>query len=257
MTVAATLDEALALLRQQQAEIDRLQSTHEALMRVIAHDLRAPLRHVVSFAPLLRESVHELAQEAPQAQEVAQDAYEFAQTMESAARKMSDMLDGLSKVSRAARAPLNWELVDVSLLLDQVVQPFRQRHAAVQWVLPAQTTLLRADAELLRLALQVLVDNAVKFSARQVQPRVSVGIQPLPDGLCRLIVQDNGVGFDDTRANALGELFQRMHRESEFEGVGAGLALLQTVAERHGAQWQLKSQPQSGCTAWLDWPTAA
>lgn len=256
MTVAATLEEALALLRQQQSEIERLQAAHETLMRVISHDLRAPLRHVVSFAPLLRESVHDLAQEAPQAQEVAQDAYEFAQTMESAARKMSDMLEGLSKVSRAARAPLQLEPVDVSHLLAHMVQPLQQRHPAVQWALPAQPALLRADAELLRQALQVLLDNAVKFSARQVQPTVSVAVQPLPGSAWRITVQDNGVGFDDTRAGALGELFQRMHRDSEFEGVGAGLALLQTVAQRHGAQWRLQARPQSGCTVWLDWPAA-
>jgi light-regulated signal transduction histidine kinase (bacteriophytochrome) len=67
-------------------------------------------------------------------------------------------------------------------------------------------------------------------------------------------VQDNGVGFDGTRAQHLFGVFQRMHRESEFDGVGAGLALCQAIAQRHGAGISAQAAPGAGCTVHLDWP---
>lgn len=254
--VPATLEAALALIVQQQAELDRLHATHEAWMRAIAHDLRAPLRHVVSFAPLLQESVEELAVAAPQAGYAAEDAREFAVTMEQSARKMSAMLDGLAHISRTSRAALHLQVLDWVALVQALVQPLQAQHPHVQWVVPNQPVWVMADADSLRSAMQALLDNAIKFSATQPQPQVRVEAQPLAAGGWRLAVQDNGVGFDDSRAQGLGELFQRMHRETEFAGVGCGLALVQTVVQRHGARWGVQSQVQAGCTVYLDWPAA-
>lgn len=257
--VPVTLEAAQALLALQQTEIDRLHTAHEAWMRAVAHDLRAPLRHVVSFAPLLKESVAELAAlagPAPQSREAAEDAHEFATTMEQSARKMSAMLDGLATLSRATRAPLHVDAVDWTALVLSLVTTLRAQHPNVQWELPHLPVWVAADAESLRSAMQAVLTNAVKFSARQGQPQVRVFALPLEQGGWRLSVQDNGVGFDDSRAQHLGELFQRMHRDSEFEGVGCGLALVSTIARRHGARWKLQSQPSSGCTISLDWPAS-
>ena len=250
-----TLNAALALIAQQQADMARLHAAHESWMRAVAHDLRAPLRHVVSFAPLLKESVGELAAAAPQAVHAAEDAHEFASTMERAARKMSAMLDGLVHISRAARAELQPELVDWVALTVPLVQALQAQYPQVQWSLPtpAQVPVL-AHAEWLRVAMQALLDNAIKFSARQESPQVQVQACPLADGWWRLVVQDYGAGFNDSRAQQLGELFQRMHHENEFDGVGCGLALVSTVAQRHGARWGVQSQPGLGGTGSLDWP---
>ena len=253
----STLDAALALLTQQQAELGRLHAAHEAWMRAVAHDLRAPLRHVVSFAPLLKESVDELVAAAPQAGYAADDAREFAATMELSARKMSAMLDGLAQLSRTARAPLHPQALDWTALVQSLVQALQSQHPQVQWALPVQPVHVVADADSLRNAMQAVLDNAVKFSAKQPQPQVCVAAQPLAAGGWRLSVQDNGAGFDDSRAQGLGELFQRMHREGEFAGVGCGLALVQAVAQRHGAGWGVQSQVQAGCTVYLDWPATA
>src|SRR5574344_1653868 len=102
---ASLAEQELALLRQQ----------HEALLRAIAHDLRAPLRHVNSFAPLLMESVQELAQAVqhdPSAQQGAEDAREFAQHMQQGAQGMAQMVEALTLLSRAVRSSVQLQPVD-------------------------------------------------------------------------------------------------------------------------------------------------
>ena len=252
----STLDEALRLIAQQNAEITRLQAAHASWMRAVAHDLRAPLRHVVSFAPLLQESVQELAAAAPQAVYAAEDAQEFAATMAQSARKMSAMLDGMAQVSRAARMPLHLGVVDATTVAQSLVQSLQAQYPQVQWSLPTRPAPVLADSEALRMVLQALLDNAVKFSAQQMPPRIGVQAEPVEQGW-RLEVRDNGAGFDDGRAQALGELFQRMHRDNEFEGVGCGLALVNTLVQRHGGRWSVQSQPQAGCTVYVEWPSVA
>ena len=252
-----TLAEALIALQQQHADIERLHQAHEAWMRAVAHDLRAPLRHVVSFAPLLRESVEELAAGAPQLVDAAEDAREFAATMEQSARKMSAMLDGMTQVSRIARATLAMGAVDLVALTQRVVQPLQAAHPQVQWQLPAGSALVLADAASLQQAMEAVLGNAIKFSAKQAQPQITVRVQPVEGGNWQWQAQDNGVGFDDQRAQSLGQLFQRMHRDTEFEGVGCGLALVDVVVNRHSAQWRIQAQPQAGCTFTWVWPGIA
>lgn len=254
--VTSTLEEAQAVIARQQQDLAQLQCTHDAWMRAVAHDLRAPLRHVLSFAPLLRESVEELAAAAPQAAEAVADAREFTNTMEQSARKMSAMLDGLAQVSHAARAPLALGLVDWGVVARHAVQRWQTTHPQVQWTLPQTPVPVMADAAALQALTEAVLHNAVKFSARQAQPVVRLSAQPLDDGWWRLQVQDQGVGFDRQRAPHLGTLFQRMHREAEFPGVGCGLALVYTVAQRHGARVTIEAQPQAGCTVCIDWPGA-
>ncbi|MBF6629775.1 MAG: two-component sensor histidine kinase [Comamonas sp.] len=251
-----TLEAALVLIAQQQAEIARLQQSHEGWMRAVAHDLRAPLRHVVSFAPLLQESVQELAAAAPQAPDAAEDAREFTATMEQAARKMSLMLDGMAQVSRVARAPLHLGLVDWSAATQDVVELMQAQQPHVHWELPTAPAPVMADTHSLHTLTQALLENAVKFSARQLQPVVRIHVEPLPHGWWRWVVQDNGAGFDAERASTLGQLFQRMHRDTDFEGAGCGLAVVSTLVERHGGRWQIHAQPQQGCTVSVDLPGA-
>ena len=254
-TPPQTLEDAHALIAHQQAALVRLHAAHDTWMRAVAHDLRAPLRHVMSFAPLLKESVQELAAAAPHANEAADDAQEFAATMAQSARKMSAMLDGMAQVSRAARMPLQAQALDWAALTQPLVQALQARHPQVRWTMPTQPAPVLADAQGLTLVMQALLDNAIKFSAAHAQPHISLHAQPTA-GAWRLAVHNNGAGFDDSRAQTLGELFQRMHRDSEFEGVGCGLALVSTLAQRHGAQWSVQSQPHAGCTVYLDWPIA-
>ena len=112
-----------------------------------------------------------------------------------------------------------------------------------------------ADPALLKPLWTNLISNAVKYSAQAAEPRIEIGSRVGQHGR-EWFVRDNGVGFEPGQAAQLFQPFARLHRESQFAGLGCGLALVQTLALRHGAQARIAAQPGQGCTVQLAWPAA-
>jgi signal transduction histidine kinase len=242
---AATAAELAQQLAQSQQALAQLQASHDGLLRAVSHDLRAPLRHLTSFAPLLREAVEQLAGAMPG--EAADEAQEFLATMEQSARKMGRMLERLLQLAHAVKQPLALQAVDVGAMLQACAAPVQPL---------AQPAMLQADPVALRTVLTELLGNAAKFSAGRPQPQVQVQLSMPAPQLWQIAIRDNGVGFDAARMDTAWPPFQRMHRDSDFDGVGCGLALAHRLAQRHGARLQLQAQPDEGCTAVLAWPAA-
>lgn len=246
------LPQALALLARREQELAALRASHDDWLRALSHDLRAPLRHITSYAPLLRETLHVAGLQGADAQEAEQ----FLGVMEQAARRMGGMLDGVLQVAGMLREPQRRQTVDLAQMAAEVRAALLAAEPAaqlVQWDLPATPVLLQADPELLRPMLAALFDNAFKFSRGQPLPRISLQAEALPGGAWRWRVQDNGVGCDGARAGQVFGLFQRLHRETEFDGAGVGLAVAQTAARLQGADIALHSAPGQGCTVVVDW----
>ncbi|MDR3005119.1 MAG: HAMP domain-containing histidine kinase [Acidovorax sp.] len=242
---AVTAADLAQQLAQSQQALAQLQASHDGLLRAVSHDLRAPLRHLTSFAPLLREAVEQLAGAMPG--EAADEAQEFLATMEQSARKMGRMLERLLQLAHAIKQPLALQAVDVGAMLQACAAPVQPL---------AEPALLQADPVALRTVLTELLGNANKFSAGRPQPQVQVQLSMPAPQLWQIAIRDNGVGFDATRMDTAWPPFQRMHRDSDFDGVGCGLALAHRLAQRHGARLQLQAQPGEGCTAVLAWPAA-
>ncbi|MBP7413861.1 MAG: two-component sensor histidine kinase [Giesbergeria sp.] len=266
-------------------------AAHEEFLRAVSHDLRAPLRHITSYGPLVTEVLQEADGALPTGQAL-QEALEFLATMEQSARRMGRMLDALLALSRVARAPLHPQQLsraEVADLIAQVQDALAPRAAgrAVQWQLTLAERPVRADAALLRQLLTELLDNALKFTrgrepahiaitlavespgasdatgagdARTQGDPASAGSPGAPDsqgsagGQVTLHVQDNGAGFAPAQSAGLFGVFQRLHRESEFDGVGAGLAVVRAIAQRHGGQVSATATPGQGCTVCVTWP---
>lgn len=232
------------------ARVHELTAAHEEFLRAVSHDLRAPLRHVTSYATLLQEVLQELPDAAPQVRE----ALGFAATMRGSAQRMAEMLEGLQAISRAGRAPLHLVSVPVSAALEQAYHDLPL--AKVQWQVEGPPLQVQADAALFGQLLGEVLANAVKFSQSRHPPCVVATVATGAPGRVMVRIADNGVGFDPAHAQGLFGVFQRLHREGECEGVGAGLALCRLIADRHGAGILLSAQPDAGCTVLLDWPGA-
>ena len=107
---------------------------------------------------------------------------------------------------------------------------------------------VRGDEALLRLVLLNLIANALKFTRSRETARIEIGSKPAQNGEALIFVRDNGVGFDMAHADKLFGVFQRLHREEEFEGTGIGLATVQRIIARHGGRLWCDSAPAAGAT---------
>jgi len=262
-TDVAQLRAALAQCRQHNAA---LAAAQEEFLRAVSHDLRAPLRHVTAYGELVRELLTELRGDSAiqpamveGQKQTVQEALDFLATMAQSAQRMGRMLDGLLALSRAQRAPLACAPVDVTALLAEVRALLAPEAAGrtVEWQIDPDLPALWADAALLREVLHELLGNALKFTRGRAVARIAVHSAGVEGDSAVLRVEDNGVGFDAARAGALFGVFQRLHREDAFPGVGTGLALCRTIAERHGAHITITGVPDAGCTVRLSWQRAS
>ncbi len=250
-----TVEQLRAELARSQQQVADMAAAQEEFLRAVSHDLRAPLRHVTSYGTLVREVLGDLPADVVQLPEM-QEALGFLATVDQSARRMGLMIDGLLALVRAGRAPLRCEAI---ALADAVAQARTVLAAAeagrtVQWHLAPGLPVLQADASLLQELLVQVMGNALKFTRGQEVAHIHIAAEPLADGRVAVTVRDNGVGFDPARAGALFGVFQRLHRESEFEGVGTGLALCRVIAQRHRAQITADGTPGEGCRVRLEWP---
>ena len=208
------------------AELEAANRELEAFSYSVAHDLRAPLRHIDGFARMALEKSHGL-----------DDALvKQLSAVVQAAGTMGRMIDGLLTLSRVGRDGLQRRPVDMAGLVEKARSQLGPEAArpTLRWeigALPAAS----GDPELLQLVWINLLSNALRYSSRQAEPRIEVGTQTADEKLV-FFVSDNGVGFDIRYSQKLFNVFQRLHRQDEFEGIGIGLALVRRVIERHGGR---------------------
>ncbi|MFN7153568.1 MAG: sensor histidine kinase [Acidovorax sp.] len=246
-----------AELARSQQQVADMAAAQEEFLRAVSHDLRAPLRHVTSYGTLVREVLGDLPSEVLQGAEV-QEALGFLATMDQSARRMGLMIDGLQALVRVGRAPLRLQPMPLAHAVAHArtgLAP-QEEGRTVEWQVASELPTLHADASLLQELLVQLLGNALKFTRSVAQPRIAVQADKAPPGQLVFTVQDNGAGFDPARAGTLFGVFQRLHRETEFEGVGTGLALCRAVAQRHGGSITATAVPGQGCTVRVQWPAA-
>ena len=212
----------------------------ESFSYSVSHDLRAPLRHVNGFVNALQQRLQN------HAALTDPKVVHYLQVIETSSQKMSQLIDGLLTLSRLGRKPMEHKPVPLRLLVDEAIallQNSPETTVRVEFVIGELPT-VQGDATLLQQVLSNLIGNAVKFSRNHPAPRIEIGT--LPEGT--IFVQDNGVGFEMAYADKLFGAFQRLHAQTEFEGTGIGLAIVQRIIHRHGGTIWAESQPNQGAT---------
>lgn len=243
---AAQRDE-IAQLRAEAAERSR---QHEVAVRdldsfahSVSHDLRAPLRVIDGFATILME---DYAQPGKPLDDMGR---EHIGRIIGAGLRMNAMIDTLLELSRMTSRDIARERIDLSQLARELAEelaaaePDRQLQFQIADKLKAD-----GDRTLLRLVLQNLLGNAVKFSRKVANARIEFGMSVDAGGLTVFHVRDNGTGFDPRFADKMFGLFQRFHSAREFSGTGVGLATVQRIVRKHGGRIWAESQPGQGAT---------
>jgi PAS domain S-box-containing protein len=240
-------------LARQSAELERRVAERSAAVRAataeletvlysISHDLRAPLRHMLGFCRLL---VDESGPELPP------PALHYAQRIHQAADRMSTLVDDLVTLSRIGRQDLLRRELNLTPLVEDVVGQLRAGTdgRSIDWQVDELPT-VQVDPSLIKVALTNLLSNAVKFTRPREQ--AVIRIRPIDaDGQVGLAIEDNGVGFKMAYAGKLFGMFQRLHRADEFEGNGAGLAIVQRIVHKHGGRVWAEAEPDRGATFYL------
>jgi signal transduction histidine kinase len=224
-------------VRDRTAQLEAANNELEAFSYTVSHDLRAPLRAIDGFSQALVEDFPE---------HVPEEAQRYITRIRSSTQRMGQLIEDLLNLSRVTRAQLERTEVDVSEIARQVVADLRLREPERQVDVSVWDNMVAAaDARLLRAALENLIGNAWKFSAKTEHPRIEIGA--LRDGEHRIFfVRDNGAGFNMDYADKLFHAFQRLHSGTEYTGTGIGLATVHRIVLRHGGRIWADAQVGKG-----------
>jgi two-component system sensor histidine kinase/response regulator len=192
----------------------------------VSHDLRAPLRPLAGFSSTLLEDYGAILDD---------KGADYLRRIRAAAVRMGELIDDLLELSRVSRSPLARRSVDLAEIARSVADELRADDPArqVELVIPAAVE-ASCDPRLLRIVFENLLRNAWKFTRPRPHARIEFGVRTA--GETSYFVGDDGVGFDPAFAARLFQPFQRLHGQTEFEGTGIGLAIVNRIIGRHGGR---------------------
>jgi signal transduction histidine kinase len=233
------LQERNESLRRNAAELLAANTELDAFAYSVSHDLRAPLRSIDGFSQVLLEDY------GGQLDEAGRDSL---QRVRAASQRMATLIDDLLKLARVTRSEMRTEVVDLSRIAQDIATELHRStpEREVEFAI-AQGLEARGDPRLLRVALENLLRNSWKYTAKQPRPRVEFGSAD-GNGERVFMVRDNGAGFDMQYADKLFGVFQRLHSAAEFEGTGVGLATVRRIITRHGGRIWAESAVDRGAT---------
>ncbi|MBI3853287.1 MAG: hypothetical protein HY298_23805 [Verrucomicrobia bacterium] len=217
----------------------------EAFAYSVSHDLRAPLRSVDGFSQALLEDC---------GAGLGEVGRQHVQRVQTASRRMGQLIDDLLNLSRVTRAELRREQVDLAVLAQAVAGELAQGAPGRRVELVSAARLpVHGDPRLLRVVLENLLGNAWKFTRNKTDARVELGTKE-QEGQKVYFVRDNGAGFEMAYVNKLFGAFQRLHPMAEYEGTGIGLATVQRIIHRHGGRVWAEGSVDQGASFYFTLP---
>jgi len=214
----------------------------EAFTSSVAHDLRAPLRHIQAFSTTLLEDL---------GPEAGAGAQRLTNQIVDTTRNMASMVDDLLSLARLGRQELSPRVTSLNSLVREVIENLVPEVKArqIDWRL-GDLPFVDCDPGLIKQVFLNLLSNAVKYTSPRPLAVIEIGCRA-EQGQTVLFVKDNGVGFNMKYADKLFGVFQRLHRKEDFEGVGVGLATVQRIIHKHGGEIWANAELDKGATFFL------
>lgn len=221
------------------AELQAANKELEAFTYSVSHDLRAPLRHVDGFSQVL------LQKHAGQLDEQGQH---YLKRVRYGAQQMGRLVDDLLNLSRVGRQEFRPVLAGLDPIVQEVLRELQAetRERQIEWLV-GNLPFVECDPVLMRQVFANLLSNAVKYTRTRPRAVIEVGSCG-SNGATGVFVRDNGVGFSMKYADKLFGIFQRLHRQEDFEGTGVGLATVQRIIHRHGGRVWAEAELDRGAT---------
>ncbi len=231
-------------LRAYSARLERSNRDLQDFVFIASHDLQEPLRKIQTFGDMIITRCNA---------SLDSQGKDHIRRMQTAATRMRSMIRGALEYSRAAEkaqlfhkvelaGPVREAIADLKLLIEEADAAIEIGH------LPA----IEAEEGMMRQLFQNLIGNSLKFRNRNKRPVIKIhgeqcGAQA-PNGkvCCRIIVEDNGIGFDEIYLDRIFKAFQRLHGRDKYEGTGVGLAICRKIVESHNGDITAKSMPGEG-----------
>lgn len=227
------------------AQLERANKDLEAFAYSVSHDLRAPLRHLDGFARLMYSRI-----ESPDP-----TVADYFKKINDSSKRMAGMIDDLLTFSRLGRKELNLSTVNLNALIKEITEQFKPDTASrnIVWNIKELPSLL-ADKNLLKLALENLISNAIKYTSKKQEAVVEIGYAETANNFVDIYIKDNGVGFDNAYQNKLFNVFQRLHTNEEFEGTGIGLANVKQIVQKHNGSVRAEGKINEGAVFYITLP---
>ena len=217
----------------------------EAFSYSVSHDLRAPLRHIHGYSDILLEN-HQ--------GQLDEDGKKVLGVVKDRALKMGNLIDDLLEFSRLGRRTMKRQSIRSTALVEEVykdliaLEPKRTVHFTIHPLEDAT-----GDFSMIKQVWMNLIANAIKYT-RYKEPAVIEVRSSLESGEVRYFIKDNGTGFDMQHVDKLFNVFQRLHKDADFEGTGVGLALVKRIVQRHGGQVGVEAEKNQGATFYFTLP---
>jgi PAS domain S-box-containing protein len=232
-------------------ELSRSNADLEQFAYVASHDLQEPLRKIQAFGERLQRKYGTA---------LGTEGVDYLTRMESAAARMQALINDLLALSRVSRNDKPFVHVDLTSVMEEVAEDLEEglQGGVIEYgALPV----VHGDRMQLGMLLQNLVANGLKFRRPGIAPRVRVSGTALPAqasgfAMAELVVEDNGIGFEQKYGERIFQVFQRLHGKNEYAGTGIGLAICRKIAERHGGRIVAEGRPGEGARFTITLPTS-
>jgi len=211
----------------------------EAFTYSVAHDLRAPLRHIDGFTRMLEEECRNA---------LPDSVRELPRQICERVSYMGTMIDAMLTLSRIGQSEIDPHLSNLKTVLDAALEELKKEYKGrnIEWQI-GEMPFVECDPRLVQIVFNNLLSNAIKYTNKKDPAVIAVDCLNL-DKEPTIRIRDNGVGFNMKYADKLFGLFQRLHRQEDFEGTGIGLAIVQRIIQKHQGRIWCESEINKGTT---------
>jgi signal transduction histidine kinase len=238
-SVNRQLEASNARLERRADELARSNAELDQFASIASHDLQEPLRKVRTFTEQLVVS---------ESERLSERGVDYLTRANHAAERMQALIQDLLQFSRVTTKPRPFAPVDLNRVTTEILEDIsvelEESDAALS---VGSLPILSADALQMRQLLANLISNAVKFRREGVRPEITISAETIGDH-ARIVVADNGIGFEQQYAERIFRVFERLNGRGEYPGTGIGLALCQKIAARHGGEILAEGKPGEGST---------